>query len=111
MQGNKWLALLQSRKFWASMISIAVAVGMLEYSDEQQAKLVEAIVVVAGAIGYIISLAVEDGMSKVAASQDKLAEAQRITNIRDAIQGYNTQRAIERQAEQAASSAERAARR
>lgn len=108
MQGNKWLALLQSRKFWTAAISISVAIGLLEYSDDQQAKLVEAIVVVAGAIGYIISLAVEDGMSKVAASQDKLAEAQRITNVRDAIQGYNTQRAIERQA---ANTAERNARR
>lgn len=88
---NKWLAMLQSRKFWAATIGIAVAVGMLEFSDTQQAELIEAIVVIVGTIGYILGLSLEDGLTKVAASQEKIAEAQRMTRIQDAIKEYNAQ--------------------
>lgn len=63
MGTSKWARLLQSRKFWASIISLAAAVGLLEYSEAQQAELVQAIVVVATALGYVFSVALEDGLS------------------------------------------------
>lgn len=81
---NKWKALLTSRKMWASLIGVATAAGLLEFSDAQQADLVQAIVIVLGASGYTFSVAVEDGMTKI-------AEAQRLTKIQDAIKEYSRQ--------------------
>lgn len=52
-----------SRKFWMSILSMAVAVGALSYSDAQQAEMVSLIVGGLGAV-YTISVAIEDGMSK-----------------------------------------------
>lgn len=64
MNGNKLLGLLQSRKFWASLVSLLVAVGMLQFSDSQQADLVAAILTVSTAISYVIGVALEDGLSR-----------------------------------------------
>lgn len=88
---NKWKALLASRKFWFSLVGIAVSSGLLEFSESQQAELVQAIMVIVGAIGYVFSIAVEDGMTKV-------AEAQRTAKTLEAITTYNERRA-ERQAQ------------
>lgn len=64
MTSNKLLGLLQSRKFWASLISLLVAVGMLQFSDSQQAELVAALLTVTTAVSYVIGVALEDGLSR-----------------------------------------------
>ncbi len=64
MTSNKLIGLLQSRKFWASLISLLVAVGMLQFSDSQQAELVAAILTVTTAVSYVIGVALEDGLSR-----------------------------------------------
>lgn len=56
----KFLGVLQSRKFWASVVGLLVAFGALNYSDSQQADLVGAILAVASAASYVISVAIED---------------------------------------------------
>lgn len=61
---SKILGVLQSRKFWVSVIGVLVAVGLLELSDAQQADLVAAIVTISGSIGYVLSVAIEDGLSR-----------------------------------------------
>lgn len=63
---NKWIELLTSRKTWAALIGIGVALGLLQYSDADQAELVGAIVTIATAIGYMISVAIEDGPVRAA---------------------------------------------
>lgn len=50
-----------SRKFWMSILSMLVAVGVLSFSDAEQAELVSLIVGGIGAV-YTIAVAVEDGM-------------------------------------------------
>lgn len=64
MDSSKLLQLLKSRKFWAAIVSLIVAIFALEYSDAEQAKMVEAILAVATAIAYIIGTALEDGLSR-----------------------------------------------
>jgi hypothetical protein len=54
---------LQSRKFWASILSMLVAVGVVNFTDVQQAELVAQIVAGIGAI-YTMAVALEDGLSK-----------------------------------------------
>ena len=54
---------LQSRKFWASVLSILVAIGAVSLSDGQQAELVAQIAAGIGAV-YTIATALEDGLSK-----------------------------------------------
>lgn len=54
---------LKSRKFWASLIGLLVSVGVLNYSDAQQAELASAVLTVATAIGYVLSVAIEDAGS------------------------------------------------
>lgn len=54
-----------SRKFWMSIISMAVSIGVLSFSDAEQAELVSMIVGGLGAV-YTIAVAIEDGMSKQA---------------------------------------------
>lgn len=54
---------LQSRKFWASVLSILVAVGAVSLSDVQQSEIVAAIVSGIGAV-YTLAVALEDGLSK-----------------------------------------------
>ena len=55
------LYVLLSRKFWMSILSMAVAVGVLSFSDAEQAEMVSAIVGGIGAV-YTIAVAIEDGM-------------------------------------------------
>lgn len=54
---------LRSRKFWASILSMLVAVGVVNFTDTQQAELVAQIVAGIGAI-YTMAVALEDGLSK-----------------------------------------------
>ena len=64
MQTNEKPSILYvflSRKFWMSILSMLVAVGVLSFSDAEQAAMVSAIVGGIGAI-YTISVAIEDGM-------------------------------------------------
>lgn len=56
----KFLWVLQSRKFWASIIGLLIATGVLQLSDSQEADLVGAILTVATAVGYMVSIAIED---------------------------------------------------
>lgn len=60
MQKLSWV--LQSRKFWAAIISLMGALGVLNWSDAEQAAWVAAIVAGIGAV-YQISVALEDGLS------------------------------------------------
>lgn len=67
MQGNKFVNTLQSRKFWAAMISVAVSLGVIDWMDAQQGEIVDSLVTIAAALVpvisgavYIISTAVED---------------------------------------------------
>ena len=52
---------LRSRKFWAGMIGLAVALGVLDWNDEAQAVWVAAI---AGGVvaAYQLAVAIEDGL-------------------------------------------------
>jgi len=56
----KFLWVLQSRKFWASIIGLLIATGVLQLSDAQEADLVGALLTVATTIGYVVSVAIED---------------------------------------------------
>jgi len=82
---NKWKGLLTSRKFWSAILGIVVSLGILEYSDEQQAELVGAIIVVVTSVFYILGVAIEDGMTRI-------AESQRLTKIQDALKDYTTRK-------------------
>lgn len=55
---NKFVGLLKSRKFWASVIGLVVALGFLE--GGQEAQVVEALVVLGTAATYVIGTAIED---------------------------------------------------
>ena len=57
---SKLSGVLQSRKFWSSLLSLLVAVGLLQFSDAAQADLVSAILTIVAAAGYTISVAIED---------------------------------------------------
>lgn len=57
---GKVLGVLQSRKFWASVIGLIVALGLLNISDAQQADLVAAVLTVVTTLGYALSVAIED---------------------------------------------------
>lgn len=59
-----------SRKFWASLLSMLVAVGFFVFSDAEQAELVSAIVGGIGAV-YTLSVALEDGLGKHAEADAK----------------------------------------
>lgn len=61
---NKVLKMLQSRKFWVSLVTLLVSVGVLQLTDVQQADLVTAILTVVTGVGYIVSVALEDGLSR-----------------------------------------------
>lgn len=58
MEKITWV--LQSRKFWASVIGLLIATGVLQLSDAQEADLVSALLTVATTIGYVLSIAIED---------------------------------------------------
>lgn len=57
---QKWLGVLNSRKFWASLLALLVAVGLIQFSDAQQADLVSAILTIVTAVGYTLAVAIED---------------------------------------------------
>lgn len=61
---NKFMQTLRSRKFWAAIVGMAVAVGLLNYSDSQQAELVAAVLAVVTSIGYMLGVAIEDAGTK-----------------------------------------------
>jgi hypothetical protein len=61
---DRFSGVLKSRKFWAAVISLLVATGILQVSEGQETELVNAILLVAGAAVYILSVALEDGLSK-----------------------------------------------
>lgn len=54
---------LKSRKFWAAAVSILFATGILQGSEAAEADLLNAILTAITAVGYIISVAIEDGLS------------------------------------------------
>jgi len=58
MQKIVWV--LQSRKFWAAVIGLLIATGVLKLTDAQEADLVGALLTVATTIGYMLSVAIED---------------------------------------------------
>lgn len=62
--------MLKSRKFWSAIVGLLVAVGWLQVSDVQEADLVSAILTVATAIGYMVSVAVEDAGRHVGGTPD-----------------------------------------
>lgn len=55
-------SILRSRKFWAAVVGLLVALGVLNIGEAQQVNLVEAIVTVATTVAYIIGTALEDGL-------------------------------------------------
>lgn len=67
---EKIVWVLKSRKWWASIIGLAVSFGLLQLSDTQEAELVSAILTVATAIGYMVSVAVEDAGRHVGGTPD-----------------------------------------
>jgi hypothetical protein len=58
------LFVLLSRKFWSSVLSMLVAVGVLSFADSEQAELVAQLVGGIGAV-YTLAVALEDGLSKI----------------------------------------------
>lgn len=67
---EKIVWILKSRKFWTAIIGLAVSFGLLQLSDTQEAELVSAILTVATAIGYMVSVAVEDAGRHVGGTPD-----------------------------------------
>lgn len=80
-QRNKVKELLASRKFWTSIISVLVTVGLFQFSDVQQNQLVESLVIVAplvaGAV-YSISTAIEDAAHAKAKGEVEVARLQMV---------------------------------
>ena len=56
----KLLGVLKSRKFWAAIVSLLIAFGLLEMSEVQEAELVQAILTVVTWAAYSIGVAIED---------------------------------------------------
>jgi hypothetical protein len=73
---------LMSRKFWASAIAMLVALGVLAFSDAQQAELVAQIVGGISAV-YTLSVAIEDGLSKMNRGPVQVAQADTVTITED----------------------------
>lgn len=69
--------ILLSRKFWMSLLSMLVAVGVLTFSDAEQAEMVSAIVGGLGAV-YTIAVALEDGM-RASRGPVQVAQAEQVT--------------------------------
>ena len=63
---QKVLWVLQSRKFWASLIGLLAALGILEASELQEAELAQALVTVCTALGYAFTVALEDSARHLA---------------------------------------------
>lgn len=67
-----------SRKFWASAVSMLVALGVLTFSDAEQAELVAQIVGGISAV-YTLAVALEDGLSKMNRGPVQVAQAEQVT--------------------------------
>lgn len=67
-----------SRKFWASLIAMLVALGVLTFSDAQQAELVAQIVGGISAV-YTLAVALEDGLGKMNRGPVQVAQAEQVT--------------------------------
>lgn len=59
----KLVRVVQSRKFWASLVGLLVALGLATLSDAQQAELVGAILTIVTTVTYTLGVALEDGLS------------------------------------------------
>jgi hypothetical protein len=57
---EKWTGVLKSRKFWASVLSLGTALGLLHFSDVAQTELVSAILTIVTAVSYTLATALED---------------------------------------------------
>jgi hypothetical protein len=57
---GKLSGVLQSRKFWSSLLSLLVAVGVLQFGDAAQADLVSAILTIVAGVGFTLGVAIED---------------------------------------------------
>ena len=57
------MSVLTSRKFWASLISMAVVFGALDLSDAAQAETAATIAAGVWAV-YTLAVALEDGLSR-----------------------------------------------
>ncbi len=75
MESNKAVALLKSRKFWASVVSLLVSLGVVAWGESQQAEMVSSLTVVAGALApvilggiYVLATAFEDAAKAKAAT-------------------------------------------
>lgn len=60
---NKLAGVLQSRKFWASVVGLLTSVGILTLGDYPHEEVISAILIVANVGIYTFSTAFEDGMS------------------------------------------------
>lgn len=58
---DKFLGLLKSRKFWASIVALLVVFQVVPEGEE--GALIEAILTVVTTVGYILSVALEDAFS------------------------------------------------
>ena len=59
MNGNKFVTLLKSRKFWASVVGILVTLGVVSTTDE--VAVAQALNIIAGIIAtYVFATGVED---------------------------------------------------
>ena len=72
MNGNKFVTLLKSRKFWASVVGIFASLGLLNGFEEP--KLVESLVVIATAIAYILCTAWEDSNKPIVIVEEEIEE-------------------------------------
>lgn len=60
MIDNKLMALLKSRKMWASLIGLAVSLGLYNAGDIEAEKLVDAILIIVSA--FVGGTAIESGL-------------------------------------------------
>lgn len=59
---NKLIAVLKSRKFWASVLGLLAVFGVSMFADIDSDKLIDAIMVIVAA--FVGSTALEDGLSR-----------------------------------------------
>lgn len=75
MTKSKLMGVLASRKFWASVVGVLAAVGLVVFSESQQADLVAAIVTVVSMVAYILGVAIEDAGQAQAQAAITLAQS------------------------------------